>query len=236
MRRCFGFSTGLLLLAASALVAAQSREDLVALFERQLTTALAQRDEATLRRVFAFLPAKEVAELLAVPAGTLRASLRPLGPYGQGTLLFLHFEEITKEEPATILQALGELRPTQQGPAVVRRVPMPEAARAFRIAAHHSTLRIEAETGATEMVDEVEIAVMRPTRWIFFVLDPGREVRAVSIEAPGAEIFRVANFVALERSSDWAVGERVHLEIVSRPRLLRKKLAEWQFIRPIRGE
>lgn len=213
-----------LLLLGAPSGSAQEQPALVAHFEQQVKAALGQRDGAALKRLVAFLSPREASELLAAPAGKLGVVTRALGPVGAGTLVFLRVEKTETGTPG-VFQALCELRRVGQRTVAVRRVPLAEAARNFRIAAHRSAMRIEAETGATEMGDEIEIGVVRPTRWIFFLLDPEREVRSVAIEAKGAEVFYAGNFVALERGVAWSVGERVKIEVRSRLRLVRKKMA-----------
>lgn len=224
MPRTVSLLAALLLFGPAPCQSGERGENLLARFQQQLDALLERRNAVGLQRLIPFLLPQEVAALVELRQGELHTTLRLLGPIGEGMLLFLHFEQVARDEVRTLLQFLCELRRIDDAPVAVRRIPIAEAARGFRIAAHQSSLRIEADTGATEMLDEIEIAVVRPTRWIFFFLDPSREVRAVSIEAT-AQVFRVANFVALERAAPWAAGNRVRVEVRSRFRLTPKKTA-----------
>jgi hypothetical protein len=224
MPRTLGLLAALLLSLPPPCESAERGENLLARFQQRLDAFFAQRNGLELHRLIPFLSPPEVAALLELRQGELRTSFRQLGTIGEGILVFLHFEKTVQDGQQTLLQSLCEMRWLDARPVAVRRVPIAEAARDFRIAAHQSSLRIEADTGAAEILDEIEIAVVRPTRWIFFFLDPSREVRQVSIEA-AAEVFRVANFVALERASPWVAGNRVRVAVRSHFRLTSKKAA-----------
>ena len=217
-----------MLLAASLLWAGVALiprpEDAVRVFELRLAAGLNAKDAAEVSRLLPFATEEERKILQGAPPGAFRLMVKALGTLDAGQLVFVCVED-AQDEPAVRLQALGELRSVSGRPVLVRRVPMSEAARAFRIASHRAAMRVEAETGVTETAESIELLVLQPTRWVFFLLDPEREVRAVSVAAQGADVVRFANFVCVERAENWPAGTRLQVEVRSRLRLARKKLA-----------
>lgn len=196
-------------------------EDPVETFRKELAEALARRDAAALREL---LPAVSAEELTGWARGenqNAHAAVRLLDERGEAPLVFVHIEQRGAGGTVVLYQSFGELGARGSRVSLARTMPLAEAARAFRIASHRSGVRIEADSGDTAIVDEVELEVAEPTRRVFFLLDAGREITRVSIAAGDADVTHVANFVLLERSEDWPAGARVWLEVHSRARIVR---------------
>ncbi len=187
-------------------------------FEQGLRAAIAARDEARLRSLIPILEDTLIRAVLQTPAERVKLAVHPLGPVGSRTLVFVRLEDRTESYSIELFQSLGELSVQGGQPMLARSLSVVDAAESFRIASHYSIVEMDANTGETEILDHVEISVLKPTRWIFFFVDPNRAVSSVAIEAGNSEVFRAGNFVALERNQPWRSGERIRLTVRSRQR------------------
>lgn len=203
------------------LIAAAARAqttDPVSAFEQGLRAALTAKDQAELLRLIPILDPTLTHAILQTPAERVQITVHALGPLETGQLVFVRLEDNVGGHSIELFQSLGELRLRAGQGVLARSLSIREAATSFRIATHYSILEMEATSGATAVLDHLEIAVMRPTRWIFFFLNPDRVVSSVAIEADRAQVFRAGNFVAVEREQNWSQGERIRLTVRSQQR------------------
>ncbi|MCL6480759.1 MAG: hypothetical protein K6U02_03435 [Firmicutes bacterium] len=206
-----------LVLLVAPTVRAQTANPVPA-FEQGLRAALAAKNPTELLRLIPILDPTLTRAILQTPTERVQVTVRALGPLDSGRLVFVRLEDNVGGHSIELFQTLGELR-SQAGQAVLTRsLSVRDAATSFRIASHYSIQEMEANSGATEILDHLEIAVMRPTRWIFFLLNPNHVVSSVAIEAGSAEVFRAGNFVLLEREQNWNPGDRIRLTVRSRQR------------------
>lgn len=187
-------------------------------FERALAAAIKASDRDQLSRLIPILDDTLLRAILQTPSDRVGIIVHMLGPVGPQTLVYVRLEDKIESHSIELFQSLGELVLRNGQPVLARDLSAREAANSFRIASHYSVVEMDANTGATNILDHVEISILKPTRWVFFFLDPDRTVSSVAIEAGNSEVFRAGNFVALERNQPWRSGDRIRLTVRSHQR------------------